>query len=418
MDIVAILQTGITALFLVAVLSYYVLLVLPIKKRKQEKIFRSITIIIPAHNEQKLIEQTIQAIIDARFDGKKSIIVVDDGSKDNTCAKVKKFKGRLTLIQTNHLGKSSAINTALKKVKTDLVAVVDADSCIEKDSLWNMAKIVGEQEVGAATGVILVQNKKGFPGAWLHIEQSYNSLMRSLFCKINANVVTPGPLSMYRTDALRKVGGFSTKGFSEDVDVTIRLVRAGYKIGFSEKSVSETAMPTDPKGFFRQRIRFARGMLGIFKRHTKTAGSAIDIYTLPLLIFTYLQAVIIGSITVYQIVSGYFLYFASKGIYLSFDVLQFFFQWLSIAGFIRWTADVLLGNTALTLFAAVGIVSTLLSYPLFLYALIRYDKKISVWSILALMFMFPFWLIIMAVYLFALPELLRAQPENKWKKNE
>ena len=59
---------------------------------------------------------------------------------------------------------------------------------------------------------------------WFHIEQLYNSLIRLLFSKINANVTTPGPLSVYRKKELMDAGGFSTEGFSEDVDITIRLI--------------------------------------------------------------------------------------------------------------------------------------------------------------------------------------------------
>ncbi|MFH1916284.1 MAG: glycosyltransferase family 2 protein, partial [Nanoarchaeota archaeon] len=250
-----------------------------------------------------------------------------------------------------------------------------------------------------------------------HIEQIYNSLLRSIFAKVNANVTTPGPLSVYRANLLREIGGFSTKGFSEDVDVTIRLIRKGYVVGYASDAVTETYMPVDVKGFFRQRTRFARGMINIFKRHLKMNAIMIDIYTLPLLVFTYVQAVIMGAITIYNIVSGYVTYFTSKGVYFNLAVLKFFFEWLSLVGFVKWTGSVFSGASPLTLYAAVGIASTLLTYPLYIYAILRFDKKIDWWHVLPIVFMFPFWLLVMAVYIVMLPFGFPKQ-DNIWKKNE
>jgi len=153
---------------------------------------------------------------------------------------------------------------------------------------------------------------------WVHIEQLYNSLIRLLFSKIHANVVTPGPLSMYRRKEIMELGGFSTKGFSEDIDIAIRLIRKGYKIGFAENAVAETNMPYDVKGFLRQRTRFARGILNIFKRHMQLNTTIIDLYTLPLFLFAYIQAIIMGSFTIYHLSTGYFTYFVSKGIFINF----------------------------------------------------------------------------------------------------
>jgi len=253
---------------------------------------------------------------------------------------------------------------------------------------------------------------------WSHIEQLYNSLMRSLLAKINANITTPGPLSVYRRKELSEIGGFSTEGFSEDVDVTIRLIRKGYHVGFAEKAVSETNIPYDVKGFFRQRIRFARGLVNILKRHMQVNTSIIDIYTLPIFLFFYIQAVIMGSFILYQIFSGYFQYFASQGIFLSFSVLKFFFEWLSIVGFARWFLSVILGQTPLTFVTIVGIVSTLLSYPLFIIAIYKFDRKFDLWHLIPFVFMFPFWLMIMAIYILFLPEYFRKRQYNIWKKNE
>jgi len=411
--------TIITVIFLFIILSYYILLFVKQKKSKPIHKFSSITIIIPAHNEEEYIEEAINSVIEANFNGKKQIIVVDDGSIDNTYDIALKFKSNdVKIIRTKHSGKSSSINKALSYSKSDLVAIVDGDSYINKDALEIMKTELERKNIVAATGIVKVRNRKKFICMWIHIEQLYNSLMRLLFSKINANIVTPGPLSMYRRKEIMDLGGFSTKGFSEDMDITIRLIRKGYNIGFAEKAIAETNMPYDVKGFLRQRTRFARGILNIFKKHMQLNKTIIDIYALPLFMFSYVQAVIMGSFIIYQIFSGYLTYFVSKGIYFDLTVLKFFFEWLSIVGFVRWFAGVFSGETALTFVTIVGIVSTLLSYPLFIIAIIKFEKKFNVWHLIPIFFMFPFWLLIMIIYILMIPDYFRKKQYNIWKKNE
>lgn len=411
------ISAAITFIFLCVVLSYYILMFFPAKKIPFERKIRSVLVVIPARNEAARIGNTLEAVLAAKFHGRKRILVIDDGSTDGTSKIVSSFKRNgVELVRSTHKGKAAALNNALAKCKEDAFVVVDADSVISSNSLQQMAEVLGKKNVGAVTCVVKVRNRKTFIGMWLHLEQLYNSLIRYVLVKANANIVTPGPLGMYRTDALKKIKGFSEEGFSEDIDVTVRLVRAGYHVGFSEKSVSETVMPVSVKGFFKQRSRFARGMLNVFKRHLKPSWNFIDIYTLPLFLFGYIQAVILGAITVYLIMSGYFIYFASKGIYFSLSVFIFFLDWLSLVGFTKWFLGIFTGVTPLNFAVAVGILSTLLSYPLFLIAILKFDKKIDIWHVIPFIFMFPYWLCIMVVYIWHIPELFKKRQRNIWEK--
>lgn len=411
------LALAITSVFLAVILSYYVLFFIKRKKTAPSEKFSGITVVIPAHNEEEYIRDAIESAIGAEFDGGKEIIVVDDGSADRT-AEIAASYSQVKLIRTKHSGKSASINRALSEAKGDLIAIVDGDSRIQENSLKEMAAEVGRDNTAAACCPVRVRNRKKFICMWLHISEIYFSLMRGLFSKINANITTPGPLSVYRKKALLEVGGFSTQGFSEDADITIRLIRKGYRIGFSENTSAETNMPYTFKGFLRQRARFARGLINLLKRHMRFNRAAIDAYTLPIFLFTYVQSVIMGSLSIYQIVSGYITYFYSKGIYLNALVLKFFFEWFSIAGFFRWMLSIITGETPLTLIAAFGIISTLLTYPLYLFAIFKFDRKIDIWHIIPILFMFPFWLVLMAVHIISLPEALKKEQYNIWEKSK
>lgn len=417
MELIEILSSAITVLFLLVVLSYYVLVLLPRKQRPVKRRFSSITVIIPAHNEERYIAACIDSVLSATFKGKKQIIVVDDGSKDSTATIVKGYRKQgVQLIQTKHTGKSASLNLVLRKAKGELIAIVDGDSSIRKDALVELTKEVGRENTVAATGVVRVKNRSKLICLWIHIEQLYNSLMRSLFSKVNANITTPGPLSMYRTKELRDAGGFSTQGFSEDLDITIRLIRKGYHIGYSDRAVADTNMPYEALWFFRQRMRFARGLVNILKRHMRMNTTLIDLYTLPLLLFTYIQGVIMGSFILYQVITGYMTYFVSKGVYISLPVIQFFFEWFSIIGFVKWAAGLIMGTTPFGIIALVGVISTLLTYPLYIFAILRYDRKFDIGHVVALFFMFPFWLLIMFIYILSLPEIFRSKQYNRWEK--
>lgn len=413
------LSYAVTIFFFLIVLSYYFLLFIKHKKAKKVRSFSSITIIMPAHNEEKYIKEAIDSVIAADFNGSKEIIIVDDGSIDSTAEIASKYVNKnIKLLRTKHSGKSASINRALESANGELISIVDADSCIHKNALVEMSDELTRDKIAGVCGIVKVKNRMKPICMWVHIELLFGSLMRSLFSKVNANITTPGALSMYIKKNLVEVGGFSTKGYSEDVDITIRLIRKGYKIGFRETAITETNMPYDIKGFIRQRKRFARGAINIVKKHLRLNNTIIDIYTLPILLFSLIQSLIMGSFITYQIINGYITYFYSKGIYFNFVVLKFFFEWFSLAGFVRWLISVFSGQTPLTLITVIGIISTFLSYPLIILAILKYDRKIDLWHFIPLFFMFPFWFLLMLINIYCVPEYFKKEQYNIWKKNE
>lgn len=405
----------ITACFLLFVLSYYVLLFIPRRLPPREKRYRSVSVIIPAHNEEERIETCVRRILDEPFDGTKEVFVLDDGSRDKTATVARAIPG-ITFISKAHTGKADTINLALKKATGDAIVIVDGDSYTEHGSLQRMVDAVGLEGVGAATCAVKVVNRKTVLGVWLHLEQLYNSLMRRLFCKLNMNAVTPGPLSAFRADALRSIDGFSTDGLSEDADVTIRMVHAGHRVVFVDGAASGTIMPVTLKGFFRQRMRFIRGMVHLLKKHLRLSTLLLDIYTLPLLFFTYVQAVVMGSITIWRIAHDYYIYFAAKGTYIGWPVLEFFFNWLSLVGFARWAYSIAAGLEPLSIVAGLGIATTILSYPLYIYAALKFDRRLDLWHLVGIMFMFPYFLLLMVCAIIGLPELFRKEQYNRWTK--
>jgi cellulose synthase/poly-beta-1,6-N-acetylglucosamine synthase-like glycosyltransferase len=377
--------------------------------------YKKISILIPARNEARFIKDTIESALRAKFNGEKEIILIDDSSTDNTYKIAKKYP--ITILKTKtHSGKALSLNLGLSRAKGDLIAVMDADSVIHEDALLHAYKYLKSKEIVGVTSTIKVKNRKNFLGMWLHIEQLYNSLLRSFFSKINANIVTPGPLSIYKKKALLNVGRFQTKGYSEDVDIAVKLIRTGKRIDVSEISIAETNMPVSIKGFIKQRTRFAKGWVHILKRHLQLNKTTIDLYSFPMVLFWFVQAVIMAIFISSQIFSGYITYFLSKGTIINFYVVNYFFEWFSIIGIVKWIYNIVIGNTVLDFFSFIGLITTLLSYPLYVLAILKYDKKIDLYHLLPLVFMFPYWFLIMIIYILNIGEWFSDYKLNKWEK--
>jgi cellulose synthase/poly-beta-1,6-N-acetylglucosamine synthase-like glycosyltransferase len=421
MNLTNLLTTVFSVIFFVVVLSYYALILWPRRIPLSRERFRSITVIIPAHNEASRIRDAITSVLAARWRGIKRIIVVDDGSTDDTANVARAVarsspKGSVTVIRVPHSGKSNAINTALKASHSDLVAVVDGDSVIAPDAFEECIALFWSRKVGAVSAAMRVRNRGSVLGEWLNIELLYASLVRSLYAKVNANITATGPLTVFRRHALESVGGFSVQGFAEDVDIAVRLLKHGWRLEYATGAMAETVMPTTWSGFVRQRIRFARGAVDIIKRHLSFDRHFFQIYTLPLFFFTYAQAVVMAIIITTNIVSGYVSYFASQGTYLNWGVVKYFVEWLSIVGTVRWVWSVFTGSTPVTVLTGIAITTTLLTYPLYIFAILRFEKRIDWRHVLAMAFLFPFWLIVMVVYCLTVWEWGRKEQRNIWTK--
>lgn len=221
--------------------------------------FPSVSILIPAHNEEKAISRTIKAVRGLAYPKNLfETIVIDDGSTDKTYAIAKKFKG-VKVIKKKNGGKASALNFGLRFAKGNIVGCVDADSCPKQDALLKSVPYFKDKATAAVTSYVHVRKPKNILEKLQWIEYMMIIWSRKMLEFINSVYVTPGPLSLYRKKVLIDVGGFDEKNVTEDIEIAWRLLNNGYKIKMACDAKSFTRVPSDIRKWWRQRLRWNIG---------------------------------------------------------------------------------------------------------------------------------------------------------------
>jgi cellulose synthase/poly-beta-1,6-N-acetylglucosamine synthase-like glycosyltransferase len=243
-----------------------------------------VSIIVPAFNEAKTIGDTIISLKNLNYPAAKvRIIVVDDGSSDGTYEVACQFSG-IQVIKKENGGKASAINVGLREAKTELVAVMDADSFVSEHALWSMIGYFKHEKTMAVTPALKVHNPQGFWQGVQYVEYLFSVFFRKMFSFLNGVYVTPGPFSIYRKEFFDKHGGFQEDNMSEDLEVALRIQLHDYKIENSINAEVFTVAPNNFPALLKQRIRWYTGVLNnlyTYRELFTTKKGYLGIFVLP-----------------------------------------------------------------------------------------------------------------------------------------
>jgi len=161
------------------------------------------------------------------YPSKKEIIVVDDGSNDNSQNILKKIKGIKTILKKKNEGKAAALNDGITAAKGGYVVTIDSDTYPESDCLEKMVSHM-EEGISAVTGFVRAHNTKGIVEKIQEVEYLIAfGFFQKVLSDINAILVTPGPMSLYRKSVLKKIGGFDEKNITEDMEIAFRIRKYG-----------------------------------------------------------------------------------------------------------------------------------------------------------------------------------------------
>ena len=223
-----------------------------------------VTIIMPAWNEEKYLEPTLKSLLKLDYPKDRiKFIVVNDGSTDRTYEIAKKLQKKygFRLLTQKNQGKFVALNHGLKYVKTPYFACLDVDGYVDKYALKHILEEFTDENVAAVVPVLKVTKPKTLLDKVQYLEYILNIFLKYLFGKLNCIHVTPGPLGTYRTEVVRKLGGFKRAHMTEDLEIAFRLQNNNYVIKQSLDAVIYTNCPSDLKGFISQRTRWYHGTI-------------------------------------------------------------------------------------------------------------------------------------------------------------
>lgn len=231
----------------------------------------TVTILIPAYNEAKLIHNSLIAVSNLDYPDYE-VIVVNDGSKDKTAEKVQPFlvNPRFRFLdKTVNQGKALALNDVISIANGEIIVVLDADAEPEPDFLHHMTWHFQHARVGAVTGHPRVRNTNNFLTRIQVIEfTSIIGLLRRSQRVWGRMVTVSGIASAFRKEALYDVNAFRPQMFTEDIDITWRLEKRHWDIRYEPRAVVWMHVPDTLKDFFSQRLRWARGLMQVLRVHT------------------------------------------------------------------------------------------------------------------------------------------------------
>jgi len=233
----------------------------------------AVAVLIPAYNEEKVIERTVRSVLDSDYPHLRAI-VIDDGSADATlevCREAFRREiadGRVTVLTKPNSGKADALTFGLEYVTEELFVGIDADTIIAQDAISKLVPHFADLRVGAIAGNAKVGNRVNLWTRWQALEYiTSQNFERRALDTLNAVSVVPGAIGAWRTAAVRAVGGYQHDTVAEDADLTMALLEAGYRVNYEDRALAYTEAPTTANGLMRQRFRWSFGIMQAVWKH-------------------------------------------------------------------------------------------------------------------------------------------------------
>lgn len=383
---------------------HYLTYLQPVEKWKQNaRELPKVSILIPAYNEEVVIEKTIKAMIRLNYPKDKlEVVVINDNSKDNTGRIIDTYAKLYPLVVPVHnkppfsgKGKSGALNQGLKAATGEVVVVYDADNTPERDAVYYLVLgLINNPQAGAIVGKFRVNNaKKNLLTSFINIETiCFQWMAQAGRWKWFKMTTIPGTNFAIRRSILEQLDGWDEKALAEDTELTIRVYNLGYYISFFPAAITWEQEPEIWKVWWKQRTRWARG-------------------------------------NQYVIIKFFFRWFRLKKKSILFDLLYFFFTYFVFFAGVILSNSIFVINLFIDLNLTVGIVSIILWVLAFLLFITEIMITLSIErtemtfkNFLLIMLMYftytQLWIALVIYSLFLEIKRMIFKQEAKWYKTE
>ncbi len=275
------------------------------RKKSKIKIHKpTISVIIPAFNEEKTVLRSIHSVVNNHYpQDKLEIIIIDDGSSDDTFRKVQAYQRQhnirnLKIVSQTNSGKAHALNNAIKNhASGDLVMCLDADSLIAPNALNNSIEYFQDPTVQALSANVKILPEKSF----LNFIQRYEYLvcyqMKRAHNAFNIEYIIGGIGSMFRKSIIKQVGYYDTDTVTEDIDLTMKIIRQGNKsnkVLYGSDVIAYTESCLSIGALIRQRFRWKWGRMQTFYKNPRMFFNSQSRYT-KMLTFLQLPFAVFGD---------------------------------------------------------------------------------------------------------------------------
>lgn len=248
------------------------------RRRNNEQEYNpKVSVIIPAWNEGVGLIKTLESVLGNGYNNLE-VILVNDGSTDNSDELVKEYRRKLAkerpydlkrfrYIYKENGGKGRALNTGVQAATGDIIMTVDADSALRKGSIKNLVKYYMDKEIMAVVGNVEVVNTSTLVGLAQHLEYFFGFYNKRAHALLGAEYIFGGACASFRKEVFDKIGLFDTENKTEDIEMSMRTKFYGMKSTYAEDVICYTEGASDVKGLIAQRIRWKKGRLDTFKKY-------------------------------------------------------------------------------------------------------------------------------------------------------
>lgn len=308
-----------------------------------------ISVLVPAHNEEKVIERCLQSIWNNTYDNIE-IIVINDGSTDDTAQRVQRFiasrtriyrqttpkivrtqsglkrvwqRGqtsvtrRVKLISQRNIGKAGALNNGLRyHAHGELIMTLDADSLLHKKAIANSVKYFKDPKVAGVAANVRVIEERTILGILQRFEHIVSYRSKKLFTLTNCELIVGGVASTYRRKTLDSVRHYSTDTVTEDIGLSMKIAARGNRknrLIYAADVAAMTESVEDFRALLRQRYRWKLGSLQNLVKYRRMLFSTDRKYT-KTLTFYRVPMSFIGELLLLlePLALGYVVYLSTK----------------------------------------------------------------------------------------------------------
>jgi cellulose synthase/poly-beta-1,6-N-acetylglucosamine synthase-like glycosyltransferase len=236
-----------------------------------------VSVMIPARNEEHVIERILQRMTELTYPKEKfEVIVIDDASIDRTGEKAKMFAKNHSFMRVVHRdpaeggkGKPEALNCGLKHVSGEIIYCFDADYYPQRDIIEKLTATFRDPKVGAVQGRVTVLNEPDSLVTRLVALERTGGYRVDQFARNELGLISQfgGTVGGFRRTLIESLGGWDPDILAEDTDLTFRIYLAGFKVKYVNDADCYEEAVEDWRSYWRQRSRWAKGHMQCAFRH-------------------------------------------------------------------------------------------------------------------------------------------------------